>query len=183
MRDPIMMACNLILRSVHGIKLISEGHSLISLYVRRIYAGAPYKYLYGGAPYKSPKIAPPAAAAVVWPRARRTHRYRQKSLNCGKRRRLRRISEVQPDLRGSLIVPPTVKSSYAGPCMQEKYSAAAISVRFFPSRIYRCIPCCAAGICTQPRNEVTPVIIRLDRVLPYYPNILLYVVASIRVRG
>jgi hypothetical protein len=38
-----------------------------------------------------------AAAAVVWPRAADT--YRQKSLNCRKRRRLRRISEVQPDLR------------------------------------------------------------------------------------
>ena len=57
--------------TVRGIKLIFEGHSLISLC--RV-AGAPYKYLYGGAPYKSPKIEPPAAAAVVWrARARRTH--------------------------------------------------------------------------------------------------------------
>ena len=52
--------------TVGGLKPISEGHSFH-------FAGAPYKYLYGGAPYKSPKIAPPAAAAAIWPRARRTH--------------------------------------------------------------------------------------------------------------
>ena len=50
------------------------------------YGGAPYKCLYGGAPYKSPKIA-----------------------------ENRRKSELQADLRGSLILPPTVKSSCAGP--------------------------------------------------------------------
>ena len=50
------------------------------------FAGAPYKYLYGGVPYKSPKIA-----------------------------ENRRKSELQADLRGSLILPPTVKSSCTGP--------------------------------------------------------------------
>jgi hypothetical protein len=48
------------------------------------FAGAPYKYLYGGVPYKSPKIA-----------------------------KNRRKSELQADLRGSLILLPTVKSSCA----------------------------------------------------------------------
>jgi hypothetical protein len=45
--------------------------------------------------------------------ARRADTYRPKSLNCRKRRRLRRFFEVQPDLRGSPIVSPTVKSSCA----------------------------------------------------------------------
>ena len=48
------------------------------------YAGAPYKYLYGGVPYKSPKIA-----------------------------ENRRKSELQADLRGSLILLLIVKSSCA----------------------------------------------------------------------
>jgi hypothetical protein len=48
-------------------------------------AGAPYKYLYGGVPYKSPEIA-----------------------------ENRRKSELQADLRWSLILPPTVESSCAG---------------------------------------------------------------------
>jgi hypothetical protein len=46
------------------------------------HARAPYKYLYGGVPYKSPKIA-----------------------------ENRRKSELQADLRGSLILLPTVKSN------------------------------------------------------------------------
>jgi len=49
------------------------------------YGGAPYKCLYGGAPYKSPKIA-----------------------------ENRRKSELQADLRGSLILLQTVKSKCAG---------------------------------------------------------------------
>ena len=40
--------------------------------------------------------------------------YRQKALNCREKRRLRRISEVQPDLRGLLIVPPIVETNCAG---------------------------------------------------------------------
>jgi hypothetical protein len=62
---------------------------------------------------KSPKIAPPAVAAVVWPRARRTHIVKNRWIT-EKKRRLRRSSKVQPDLRGSLIrliVIPTVKSN------------------------------------------------------------------------
>jgi hypothetical protein len=46
------------------------------------FAGAAYKYLYGGVPYKSPKIA-----------------------------ENRRKSELQADLRGSLLLPTTVKSN------------------------------------------------------------------------
>jgi hypothetical protein len=58
--------CNLILRSVVSGRSPRVTHSFH-------YAGAPYKYLYSGAPYKSPKTAPPVAAAVVLPRARRAH--------------------------------------------------------------------------------------------------------------
>jgi hypothetical protein len=62
--------------------------------------------LYGRAQYKSPEIAENRAACGgcggLAVRAADTHR--QKSLNCRKKRRLRRISEVQPDLRGSLYV-------------------------------------------------------------------------------
>ena len=47
--------------------------------------------------------------------ARVADTYRQKLLNCRKKFRLRRISEVQPDLRGSLIFLLAVKSSCAGP--------------------------------------------------------------------
>jgi hypothetical protein len=60
---------NLILRSTESSRSPRVTHSFH-------YAGPPYKCSYGGPPYKSPKIAkiaPPAAAAVVWPRARRTH--------------------------------------------------------------------------------------------------------------
>jgi hypothetical protein len=103
--------CNLILQqSVVSSRSPRVTHSFY-------YAGAPYKYLYGGAPYKSPKIAENRAArggCSSLP-ARAADTYRQKSLNCRKKRRLRRIFEVQPDLRGSLIVPPTVKSNCAGP--------------------------------------------------------------------
>ena len=58
------------------------------------YGGAPYKFLYGGAPYKSPKIA-----------------------------ENRRKSELQADLRGSLILPQTtVKSSCAGLALRHAYA-------------------------------------------------------------
>jgi hypothetical protein len=66
---PLQLDC-----TVGGIKPISEGHSLISLsqgpiqiFVRR----GPIQIAENRR--KSPKIAPPAAAAVVWPRARQTH--------------------------------------------------------------------------------------------------------------
>jgi hypothetical protein len=97
--------------TVRGIKPISEGHS-----VKSLYSGAPYKYLYGGPPYKSPKISENRAACGGCDSlaARAADTYRQKSMSCRKQRRLWRISEVQPDLRGSLIVPSTVKSSCAG---------------------------------------------------------------------
>ena len=104
--------------TVGGIKPISEARVTHSFHC----AGALHKYLYRGAPYKSPKIAENCAACggcgslEVWPRARRT--YRPKSLNFRKKRRLRRISEVQPNLRGSLIVLPIVKSSCAGPSVR-----------------------------------------------------------------
>jgi hypothetical protein len=92
--------------------IYSKGHSLISL------CRGPYKYLYGRAPYKSTKIDDNRAACGGCGSlaARVADTCRQKSLNCPpqKKRRLRRISEVQPDLQGSLIVPPTVKSSCAG---------------------------------------------------------------------
>ena len=102
--------CNLLLRSVVSSRSPRVTHSFH-------YAGAPYKYLYGGAPYKSPKIAENRAACggcgSLAVRAADT--YRQKSLNCQEKRRLLRISEVQPDLRGSLIVLRTVNSSCTGP--------------------------------------------------------------------
>ena len=41
--------------------------------------------------------------------------------NCLKKRRLRQISEVQPDLRGSLIALPTVRSSCDGPSCSHTY--------------------------------------------------------------
>jgi hypothetical protein len=106
---PILDRCNLILRTVVSSRSPSVTHSFH-------YAGAPYKYLYGGAPYKSPKIAENCASCGGCGSlaARVADTYHQKSLSCRKKRRLRRISEVQPDLRGSLIVPRTVKSSCAG---------------------------------------------------------------------
>jgi hypothetical protein len=58
------------------------------------YAGAPYKCLYGSPPYKSPKIT-----------------------------ENRRKSELQADLRGSLILPPTVKSSCANFRPQPSHSS------------------------------------------------------------
>jgi hypothetical protein len=63
-------------------------------------AGAPYKYLYGGVPYKSPKIAENS-----------------------------RKSELQADLRGSLILLFTIKSSCADPdtCYRAARSLAIAS--------------------------------------------------------
>jgi hypothetical protein len=77
-----------------------------------------FVYCDGEAPYKLPKIAENRAACGGRGSlaAGAVDTYRQKSLNCPKKkRRLRRISEVQPDLRESLIFPTTVKSSCAGP--------------------------------------------------------------------
>jgi hypothetical protein len=137
---------------VGDIKPISESHSLILLCRGPIQL---YKYLYGGAPYKSPKIAENRAAclrrrlryiSIVRPRARRTHiDYRQKSLDRRKKRRLRRISEVQPDLRGSLIVPPNVKSSCAGPSLR---ASPSIAMRY-RKRLSR--RRCVQGANTVPR--------------------------------
>jgi hypothetical protein len=95
---------NLILRSVESSRSPRVTHSFH-------YAGTPHKCLYGAAPYKSPKIAENRVTCggrwVCGLAARAADKYRQKSLNCRKKRRLRRISEVQPDLRGS-AGPPRV---------------------------------------------------------------------------
>ena len=94
--------------TVGGIKPISEGHSLISLcrgpiqiFVRR-----------GPIQIAENRAACGGCGSLA---ARAADTYRQKSLHCRKKRHLRRISEVQPDLRGSLIVPRIVKSNCAGP--------------------------------------------------------------------
>ena len=81
-----------------------------------MYAGARYKCLcvYGGARYKSPEIAENRDTSGGRSRdslaARAADTYRQKSLNCQKKRRVWLKSEVQPDLRGPLIVSTTVNA-------------------------------------------------------------------------
>ena len=50
-----------------------------------------------------------------------------------KKRRLRRISEVQPDLRGSLIVPRAVKSSCGGPISSERGLAVQATCMRLPA--------------------------------------------------
>ena len=87
------------------IEPISEGHSLISL------CRGPIQIFVRWGPTqivenrrKSRRLWRPWYSLA----ARAADTYRQKSLNCRKKRCLRRISEGQPDLRGSLIFPPPV---------------------------------------------------------------------------
>jgi hypothetical protein len=117
--DLTLSRCNLILRSVVSSRAPRVSHSFR-------YGGAPYRFLYGGAPYKSPKVVENRAACSGCDSlaARAVDTYLQKSLNCREKRRLRRISEVQPDLRESLIFLPTVESSCAGPSAGRRRSVA-----------------------------------------------------------
>jgi hypothetical protein len=71
------------------------------------YTGAPYKYSNGGVPYKSTKID-----------------------------ENRRKSELQADLRGSLILLPTVKSKCAGRGRRGTYARAMNPSRSIVSVIF-----------------------------------------------
>jgi hypothetical protein len=94
-----------------GVEPISEGRSLISLC-----RGPIQMFVWWGLIQiaENCRISRRAYGGRGSLAARAVDTYRQKSCDCRKKRRLRRISEVQPDLRGSLIVPRTVKLSCAG---------------------------------------------------------------------